>query len=224
MTSKDIVEEGVIQFQAQHTLEPLPSFLDDKVLELLAWRRLIFLLQGIGQDEKRYDGAGFGNVSLRTGPFPGRRGARGFLVTGTQTGRQPELSGADLAWVKSVESNVETVVSCGETKPSSESMTHSAIYDLGSQLRAVVHVHLPKIYACRRKLRMLSTSSSANYGTLAMVREVQRLQGSHPLLEKGAFTMEGHEDGVVVFGRSLDEAMATLLSLMADAEKVSLSS
>lgn len=218
------VQEGVIQFHAEHQLEPLPAFLDDDVLEILAWRQMLFLLKGIGQDENRYDGCGFGNVSLRVTTSASRRKEHGFLITGTQTGIKPNLSGADLAWVKSVEPSIEKVVSSGETLPSSESMTHSALYELDVEACAVVHVHLPNVYGCRRELGLLSTASSANYGTLAMVREVQRLQESHGLLQKKAFTMEGHEDGVVVFGRSMSEATGILLKLMTDAEKHALSS
>jgi hypothetical protein len=55
------------------------------------------------------------------------------------------------------------------------------------------------------------------YGTPEMAAEVRRLARETPLLEGRALAMGGHEDGIVVFGRSADEAGATMLALVARA-------
>lgn len=215
-----MVAEGVIQFQPVHTTAPLPSSVDDEVRDVLAWRQLLFQLGGIGQDDARYDAAGFGNVSVRTRPFGRPRGQRAFVVTGTQTGAMPSLSSSDLCWVRRSEPETNRVHSIGETLPSSESMTHAALYDLGGHIRAVVHVHLPGVFSRRRELRLPCTAPSAGYGTVEMVRQVRRLMAHVDVDDALAFAMEGHEDGIVVFGRSLEACGGRLLALMARAERV----
>lgn len=215
-----MVAEGVIQFRPVHSRAPLPSSVHEEAREVLAWRQLLLQLGGIGQDDHRYDAAGFGNLSLRTRPYGLPRGHRAFVITGTQTGSMASLSLADLCWVRRSVPDANCVYSTGETLPSSESMTHAALYDLGGHVRAVMHVHLPEVFSRRRQLRLPCTSPSAGYGTVDMVRQVRRLMAQVDLGEAQAFAMEGHEDGVVVFGRSLHACGGRLLALMAQAKQV----
>ena len=71
--------EGVIQYTVSHRAQALaPSRFGELVAELAAWRSIFAGLAIVGQRPDRYDGAGYGNVSGRVGPFPGARGARAF--------------------------------------------------------------------------------------------------------------------------------------------------
>jgi L-ribulose-5-phosphate 4-epimerase len=216
--------EGVTFFQAMHRAAPHGAAALEVLPALAAWRSILAGLDGIGQDEGRYDGAGYGNVSLRVGPFPGSRGARAFIVSATQTGGLDCVGPEHFTKVERYDAAKNTVYSTGPQPPSSESMTHGAIYDLAPHLRAVVHVHCPTIFRAAEQLRLPSTMPHIGYGTPEMAKEMQRLWRSSTLPEVRALIMAGHEDGVIAFGRSLEEAGATMVALQARALALGFSS
>ncbi len=79
--------EGVTSFLARHTTASLDSTRYGPLAGKMAgWRTVLAQLGLTGLDPNRYDGVGYGNISGRIGPFPGQRGRRAFLVSGTQTG------------------------------------------------------------------------------------------------------------------------------------------
>lgn len=213
------LEEGVTRFEARHAAAPLADRRFAEVAAGLAgWRTVLAGLGLVGQDPKRYGGAGYGNVSVRVGPFPGARGARSFLVSGTQTGGRPCAALDDFALVERYAIAHNRVTSRGAIPPSSESMTHGAIYDLGGHIRCVLHVHSPVIWQRRHAMRLPCTGDGIDYGTPAMAREIERLARETALLDTPVLAMSGHEDGVVSFGRSPDEAGAALMATLARAE------
>lgn len=201
--------DGVIKFQADHREEPLPvARYGDLAATLIAWRAILAHVGAIGQEGHRYGGVGFGNVSGRVGPYPGAPGARPFLVTGTQTGGQDCLSLDDFCLVETWRVARNAVRSRGSILPSSESMTHGAIYDLGPHIRFVFHGHCPVLWRNARALRLPTTAPEVAYGTPAMAAEVVRLYRETALSEGGVLSMGGHEDGIIAFGRSAEEAGA----------------
>ncbi|MBT8493041.1 MAG: class II aldolase/adducin family protein [Deltaproteobacteria bacterium] len=214
------VLEGVIKFRALHRTGKA-GFSDHRaVARLLAWRSILFDLGLCGQDPDRYGGAGFGNLSLRIGAPSAPRGRRPFLITGTQTGGVSELGSEQLCAVHSYDLNLNQVVSQGPVAPSSESMTHGAIYDLSSRIRCVVHVHSPAIWRRARELRLPTTRESVDYGTPEMALEVRRLYRDSPLAELGVMAMGGHEDGIIGFGSSSKQAAGRVLEILARAREL----
>jgi L-ribulose-5-phosphate 4-epimerase len=207
--------EGVIKFTTQHTLGPLPR--DADVAVLSGWRNLLFRLRLIGQDPLKYEGAGYGNVSQRLPPYPGERGRRRFLVTCTQTGGTEAIGNESYAVVSEYSVEANSVTSTGPCLPSSETMTHGTIYDLSPAIRAVLHVHAPEPWIARERLRLPTTPESAPYGTPAMAREVVRLWQHGTLQDRRVLAMAGHEDGIIAFGRDVEEAGAALIAVCAAA-------
>jgi len=104
--------------------------------------------------------------------------------------------------------------------PSSESMTHATLYDLGSHIRCVLHAHSPVIWRQARSLRLPTTDPSVPYGTRRMATEVARLYRETALSETRLLAMGGHEDGVIAFGRSAKEAGTALVEILAKAYEV----
>lgn len=207
--------EGVIQFQAHHTHRPLSERQFGEALDqLFAWREIFCALRVVGQEEARYDGAGFGNLSARVGPYPGRVGARPFLITGTQTGGEACISLTDCAYVRSYDIGRNQVMSEGERLPSSESMTHGALYDVSPTIRCIIHVHAPILFDMASVLRLPTTDPSVGYGTPEMAQAVGHLWRSTQLEQLGVLVMGGHEDGVIGFGRSAAEAGHRLLEAL----------
>jgi ribulose-5-phosphate 4-epimerase/fuculose-1-phosphate aldolase len=209
-------DEGVIKFSAEHRECPAPrDRTGGLACALSAWREILAQTGLVGQDPRRYDGLGFGNVSGRLGPFPGERGRRAFLITGTQTGGRCRLSVEDFCIVEAYDDARNWVRSAGPVLPSSESLTHGAIYDLSPAIRFVLHGHCPVIWRQAAALRLPSTAPDVAYGTPEMAREVRRLYRSSSLPDTRILAMAGHEDGVIAFGSSVDDAGKTLVAGLA---------
>ncbi len=203
------MEEGVIKFRLQFSeagpvdMEPLA--------ELNRWRTVLWQQALIGQDPARYEGFGFGNVSQRTGADNAACGKRCFIISGTQTGHLSELDSNHYTLVKSYDAASNAVSAAGPIKPSSESLTHGMIYDLDDEIRIVLHVHSPDIWLAADRLDIPVTDSTVAYGTPQMATEVQRLFNETDVREHKIFSMGGHEDGVISFGTSAEEAGKILL-------------
>jgi ribulose-5-phosphate 4-epimerase/fuculose-1-phosphate aldolase len=203
------MEEGVIKFRLQFTetapvdMEPLAA--------LNRWRTILWQQALIGQDPARYDGYDFGNVSQRISDIDAARGKRSFFISGTQTGHLPQLDSRHYTQVMSYDAAGNSVVAAGAVKPSSESLTHGMLYDLDEQIRVVLHVHSPDIWRAADRLGIPATDADTAYGTPEMAAEVQRLFSQTDVRERKIFSMGGHEDGVVAFGASAEEAGNTLL-------------
>ena len=214
-------KEGVIKFAAAHRAGPIPSAALGHVPPLLAWRQLMFDLGAIGRDPARYDGAGYGNVSARVPPHGQGRGRRAFLISGTQTGGQATLAARDLCLVERYDHDKNRVESRGPARPSSESMTHGAVYDADPSARVVLHGHIPSVFAVAATLRLPETPPGVDYGTPEMAESVRRLMRDSTLPTRRVFVMRGHEDGVVAIGSTPEEAGTALVTTMAAALAVS---
>jgi ribulose-5-phosphate 4-epimerase/fuculose-1-phosphate aldolase len=213
-----MMDEGVIKFSADH--RDAPAFRDrigDLACALSAWREILTQIGLVGQDPGRYGGAGYGNVSGRVGPYPGERGGRTFLVTGTQTGGKRTLGLDDFCLVERYDDRRNWVRSAGPCLPSSESLTHGAIYDLSARIRFVFHGHCPVIWNQAARLHLPTTAASVAYGTPEMARQMRRLYRETSLPEARVLSMAGHEDGIIAFGESVEEAGSTLVTILARA-------
>jgi ribulose-5-phosphate 4-epimerase/fuculose-1-phosphate aldolase len=213
-----VVLEGVIRFSAEHRAAILPpERVRSIVCALSSWREILAQTGLVGQDPARYGGAGYGNVSGRLPPFPGDRGRRAFLITGSQTGGKQHLSISDYCLVDAYDDRRNWVRSTGPLLPSSESLTHGALYDLSPRIRYVLHGHCPVIWRNAGALSLPTTDAAVEYGTPEMAREMRRLYQTTSLSERRVLAMGGHEDGVVAFGVSLEEAGASLVATLARA-------
>jgi ribulose-5-phosphate 4-epimerase/fuculose-1-phosphate aldolase len=209
-------DEGVVKFAADHRHEALDGRRSGEIAcALVAWREILAQTGLVGQDAALYGGAAYGNVSARVGPPSAPRRRRAFLITGTQTAGRRTVGLDDFCVVEAYDLERNRVTSSGPCLPSSESMTHGAVYDLGSHIRFVFHAHSPAIWRRSAALRLPATRAEVGYGTPEMAREVERLWGTTALSEGQIFSMGGHEDGIVVFGRSAAEAGEVLVRHLA---------
>lgn len=211
-------EEGVIHFQPKHRWASLqPQVYGILAQSLITWRDRLLRVGLVGRNPYRYGGVGFGNLSGRLPPYPGVRGARPFLVTGSQTGGRPSLTLDDLCVVSRYEPESNCVESFGPIKPSSESMTHGIIYDADPTIRFVFHGHSPHIWQQAGALGLSVTDPAADYGTPAMCQEVEKILRSPLVIRKPFIVMGGHEDGVLAFAKTADEVGQALLDLLSKA-------
>lgn len=198
-------KEGVIKYQLDFT-EGSPVE-EEQVREINAWRRIFFLLGLIGQDPARYGGYGFGNVSCRV-----KGEGNAFVISGTQTAHLPELNTEHYAIVTSCDPVRNHIVAKGPVKPSSEALTHGAIYQADSTINYVFHVHSPAIWRQAARLAIPVTPSNALYGTPEMAKEIETVLTAAGSREKHIIAMGGHEDGIVTFGATAEQAGQVLVS------------
>jgi hypothetical protein len=210
------VEEGVIKFTLLY--ERSAPFPEDLLDDLSSWRNNLWKLGLIGQDKDKYGGYAFGNVSMRCDQeLEALTGCR-FLVSGTQTGHLSDLASEHYAGIKACNLERNTVMAIGPVKPSSEAMTHAAVYEQGENIRVVLHAHTPLIWNAAASLAIPQTAKDVAYGTPAMAREIERLFQDTDVRRKRIFAMAGHLDGVISFGPIAQEAGMVMLQTLARAQ------
>jgi ribulose-5-phosphate 4-epimerase/fuculose-1-phosphate aldolase len=197
-----MIDEGYIKFESDWRKT---EALDNAEIEsLIRWRRPLYDAGLIGYYEEH--GIGFGNLSVRAG-------AEGqFIISGTQTGQLPDPGAEHYALVKDYDIERNRVTSIGAYEASSESMTHAAIYELGPDIAAVVHVHSEALWA-GLKGSAATTDADVAFGTPEMAREFRRLFRETDFKMTGIAVMAGHEAGLVSTGSNLQEAAERILAL-----------
>jgi len=200
-------QEGVIKYQLHHTQQAINPLLS--LTEINAWRTIAVRLDLIGQIPERYDNIGFGNISQRIDAYNDQ-----FIISGTQTGHIEHLSPEHYCLIVKADPHQNRLQSCGLCKPSSESLTHAGIYAQSNAIKAVIHAHSPEIWQHTAALGLPHTSADVPYGTVEMATAVEQLFQSGQLIQRSLFTMLGHEDGVVAFGRNMQEAAWELLKYL----------
>jgi len=201
----DDKKEGVVKFNLKFSKQNIPDTFD--IEKINHWRSICMQHGWLGQDAKRYEGLGFGNISLR------HKATDEFIISGTQTGNLKSLAKKHFAKVNAFDISKNQISALGLTKPSSESMTHAVLYQKDKRIKAVIHIHAPEIWQKTHAMGLKFTPDSIAYGTVAMARAVEDLLAEHLAEGSGVFSMLGHEDGLVAFAEDLDKAGSHLLDL-----------
>jgi ribulose-5-phosphate 4-epimerase/fuculose-1-phosphate aldolase len=134
------------------------------------------------------NGVGFGNLSVRDGA------TRIF----TSPVRRPEVFPTDAAdCVRVVEYDfAKNWLSYeGASIPSSESLTHAAIYESDPTICAVIHCHDSDLWRTLLD-RVPTTSKTVVYGTPEMAYEIIRLFRTSDVRNSEILVMGGHESGL----------------------------
>ena len=195
--------EGVIKFDYafDETDEVVP--IDEQIL---LWRQMLFQYNLVGEVPDRYGGFGFGNISYRL--------PQGFAITASQTGRAAILEAQHFALVTDWSLERNWLRAEGAMSPSSESLTHAAIYEANASIQAVFHVHSPALWGAQAMLCLPETAASIPYGTVEMAATLKAL--TQRLGAEGLIRMAGHEDGIVAWSTSPLGAGARLLKALSD--------
>ncbi|MDX9719301.1 MAG: class II aldolase/adducin family protein [Myxococcota bacterium] len=211
------MQEGVIKFRLEHQQSNWYREVPEYAIELIAWRQLLKQLGLLGQTPSRYNGLAFGNVSTRVPPFSSSRAQRAFVITASNTSGEDTLEPSELVLIKHFDTAKHMACAVGLRAPSSETLSHAALYQLGAHLRWVFHIHSPLLWeaATQGRIRLPTSSPDAAYGDAALVQEIGRLWRQSALSEKGIMAMGGHRDGLLLFGRSAGELGKNLLEHMA---------
>lgn len=192
--------EGVIKYQLDFRQT---SKVAESLAELNVWRAILYQLGLIGQNPARYQGYGYGNLSMRRS----QKSAQ-FYISASQTGHLQQLGSEHYTLVEHCDIEQNRVVASGVLSPSSEALTHAMIYQLSDRFNCVMHVHDPGLWHYGLDHEWPKTGKEIEYGTPQMASAVRRLYLSGEFAQQNCLVMAGHEDGVICFGR--DEAGAGL--------------
>ena len=188
-----------IKFSCERVRPEITSF--GGLAELNACRGKLLELGLIGVDS---NGIGFGNLSVRKGATDK------FYITGSATGGIDQLTLADCAKVVAYDFKTNRVRYQGSITPSSESLTHAAIYKSDARAGAVIHCHDSRLWAAILN-QAPTTSQAAEYGTLEVANEIIQLFRRTNMQSRKIVVMSGHEGGILTFGKDLEEAFAVLM-------------
>lgn len=192
-------DEGVIKFKLTLKRAPAPEMA--QVIALEKWRALFFKLGLIG--EYPIDKIGYGNLSSRLQK-------KSFIITGSQTGHLAHLQAHHYTKVIECDLKKGFVTAEGLIPPSSESLTHYGIYEANPAIQYVFHVHHPKLWEILKNGDYDFIDDSVPYGTQEMAEAASSLLRGKP---SGIFVMKGHDDGIISFGTTAEEAGKILLEL-----------
>jgi len=188
-----------VKFTYQRARADIAPF--DALAELNAYRRKLLEQRLMGVDS---NGVGFGNVSVRDGM------SGNFYITGSATGGLPELTPTDCVRVVEYDFARNWLRYEGASIPSSESLTHAAIYESDPSTSAVIHCHDSGLWATLLD-RAPTTSKSVAYGTPEMAYEIMRLFKGTDLRSRKILVMAGHEGGIATFGKNLEDAFDVVM-------------
>lgn len=199
--------EGVIKYHVDHLKKDIEQTIS--LSEINAWRTVLFKLQLIGQQQDRYEGYGYGNISQRLRLASDK--TTPFIISGTQTGGIQSLSRQHYCQVLEADPSKNSLKSIGLTPPSSEALTHASVYQQDHKIQAVIHVHCPTIWNNTLQLKLPHTTAEVAYGTPEMAKEVARLIQTKQSKQENIFSMLGHEDGIIAFSDSMEKAALLLI-------------
>jgi L-ribulose-5-phosphate 4-epimerase len=188
-----------VKFTYQRARPDIAPF--DALAELNACRRKLLEQRLMGVDS---NGVGFGNLSVRDGV------SGNFYVTGSATGGLPELIPTDCVRVVAYDFARNWLRYEGVAIPSSESLTHAAIYESDPSTSAVIHCHDSGLWATLLH-RAPTTSKSVAYGTPEMAYGIMRLFKGTDLRSRKILVMAGHEGGLATFGKNLEDAFDVVM-------------
>ena len=193
------MDEGYIKFNCSWI--PSNDIPLNKVATLNVWREILYKKGLIGMYA---NGIGFGNISVRCNE-------KTFLISGTATGGLATLNESHYSLVTSYDLSANSVTCVGPLKASSESLTHGLIYQCSAATNAVIHIHNLNLWN-RLIHHVPTTNENIYYGTPEMANEIERLFDETALREEKIIVMGGHREGIISFGKDLEEAGSILIN------------
>ncbi len=196
-----VIDDGVIKYDRSN-FSPCDGIRPSEFQDLEYWRKKLYQMNLIGEYPEVK--IGFGNMSVvRDYSEFTRSACPQFVITGTQTGKYADLGATHYTRVLDYDVDSLKIKMMGSIEASSEALTHAAIYEANPNIKAVFHIHSNEIWTQMLTDGSDKTCASIPYGTVEMAHATQECIANK---NSGVFCMHGHEDGIVIYGRSLLEA------------------
>lgn len=196
-----VIDDGVIKYDRSN-FSQCGALLEDEFGALEYWRKKLYQMNFIGEYPEFH--IGFGNMStLRDYSCFQKSAHPQFVITGTQTGKYADLNGLQYTRVLDYQIDDLKIHMMGAIEASSEALTHAAIYESNPSIGAIFHIHSKEAWEKMIEDHSDFTAAHIPYGTVEMARATQACTKGK---NSGVFCMHGHEDGIVIYGRDLEEA------------------
>lgn len=184
---------------------------EQNLIPLIAWRETLYRMQLIGKSAHKYDGMGYGTISQRANSVLLENFPTAFFVTGALSGQFKKITPQHFSFVRALDVQKNIVEAEGPCKPTSEAITHAALYQLDPTIEYVVHFHSPELWHKAGILGIVETDESIEYGTPALATAITELYNSGQLTECPMVSVRGHQDGLIAFGSNLDEVASLII-------------
>lgn len=197
------MKEEVIKFSYEFINQEVPKI--DEIKSLNEIRQVFFerKLIGVGKD-----GISYGNISQRLSE-------KSFLITASQTGFKKILEPKDYVIIHNFDISRNKVLVSGINLPSSESLTHAAVYLANPLSMFVVHFHHKLLWT-----KFLSifpkTVPGAGYGSLELAQSLYEIVLSEKGKNNSIIILGGHQDGIIAYANQKEELINSVISLLED--------
>jgi len=192
--------DGYVKYSAEHKMAPAADAPNRAELNVARTH-----LHHLGLVGALPNGIGFGNVSIR---LEGNE----FLISGTATGASPVLGPEGYCRIKSFDLKQNHVISTGPVPPSSESMTHGAVYMSNQRVNCVIHIHSRIIFDGMVRENYPSTPEDAAFGTPEIAFAIENCVRKSEK-DEGQIVMLGHDEGVIAYGSSVEKTLMLVQEL-----------
>jgi L-ribulose-5-phosphate 4-epimerase len=196
----EIGNEGYIKFSP--VFKKCKFLKTEDIKELNSVRNCFFKKNLIGMYK---NGIGFGNVSCRFGKNK-------FIISGSATGGLKRLSAKHYSLIQDWNFKKNQVIYSGKIKPSSETMSHLAVYESDPSIKSIAHVHSSKLWK-KLKNKVPTTDHRAIFGTPELAFSIKKILKKESHRDQGVLVMGGHEDGVIFFGKNFKEIIKKINEL-----------
>lgn len=159
------------------------------------------------------DGVSFGNISKRALECL-------FIISGSNTGKYRILSSEHYVCVTEIKISSNLLVCSGKIPPSSESLTHSAIYSTLPSINFIVHFHNHEIWT-QFLNEFPTTNPDAEYGTIELASELISLCKSLNPQKDNIVVLGGHKDGIVAFAEDIKTLYERIVNLLGYQKQIS---
>lgn len=176
--------------------------------EFKAWRSILFTLDLIGQHPDRNGGYAYGNLSFANPP--------GFVITASQSSGTPTLEPEDLVQVTHASHSRFWIEALGSRPPSSDAMTHAAIYQMDPRVRFIFHIHSDEVWSVRDALNLPETPEDVAPASPEMAQAAAQLMQTHqsrPLV----FAAAADRNSIFALSHHIRDCGGLLVSYLAKA-------
>lgn len=194
-----IFKEGVVKYDLRGHQSSNPLSLED-YMELERWRAILYKKKLIG--EYPIEKVGYGNLSSKKSEY--------MVITGSQTGSLAVLDGRHYVRVYECDLQNSKISSSGPITPSSESLSHWAIYNADSNIKFVFHIHSKEMWKRMLELNYSKTPVDVPYGSKELADSLVKCVQSGKT-HVGILVTEGHEDGIFAYGEDIDQVGELIL-------------
>jgi len=164
-------------------------------------------LFSLGLISSNSDGISFGNISLRY------KKKNSFVMTSSKTGEYPKLTPSYYSLVKKIDFKNFTTYAVGPSKPSIDSISHGAIYELDSNINAVIYINNEKIwnYMLQNDYLLMTEDS---YNSPQMLKDIKKVYKDIDPFLNNIFAIKNDKGGVLAFGKTLSQAEKSIYEVL----------